>query len=151
MPTPKVSMMLELEIAFRAYARAKNLSFSSVVNQALFEFYQNEIRKEFPNLPAINFELGRKPKANKVPRKEYFKRRNELFSEYYKLMQKAKTFICDRCKKEIIGKDPHYIALPNGDVLKLCDDCYYAAKPKSKMVRYYPEKEYHEPKLEKVG
>jgi hypothetical protein len=151
MATPKVSIMLELEQAFRAYAKAKNLSFSSLINEALFEFYQNKIREEFPNMPVIGFELGKKVKANKIPRKEYFKKRNELFAEYYKIMQGSKKFVCDRCKKEITGKDPHYIALPNGDVIKLCDDCYNAAKPKSKMVRYFPEKEKPSPKLEKVG
>ena len=139
MPTPRVSMMLELEIAFRAYARAKNLSFSSVINQALFEFYLNKIRKEFPNLPFIGFELGKKPKAQKLKWKEYIEKRKKLLEEYYKIMQGSKKFTCDRCKKEIIGKDPNYVALPNGDVLKLCDECFLAAKPKSKMVRYFPE------------
>jgi hypothetical protein len=139
MATPKVSIMLELEQAFRSYAKIKNLSFSSVVNLALYEFYLNKIRKEFPNMPFIEFELGKKVKANKIPRKEYFKRRNELFAEYYKIMQGSKKFTCDRCKKEIVGKDPNYVALPNGDVLKLCDECFLAAKPKSKMVRYFPE------------
>jgi hypothetical protein len=151
MPIPKVRIMLELEIALRAYAKAKNLSFSSVVNEALYEFYQNKIREEFPGMPVIGFELGKKARANRISRKEYYQKRDQLLKEYYQIMQGSKKFICDRCKKEIVGKDPYYIALPNGDVIKLCDDCYYAAKPKSKMVRYFPEKEKPSPKLEKVG
>ena len=136
MAKPKASIMVELEMWLRAYAKRNNLSFSEALNEILYNKYLEE-KKKNPNLPLIVFEVGKKGKHYFTNKEEYFAYRNKIkedFEEAYDLKHLGyEKFICDSCHKEVF-EIPHYVKIGN-KVYKLCNDCFKKGFKEGKLER----------------
>jgi hypothetical protein len=142
MSKPRIHLVVELELILRAYAQANNLSFSQLINSILYSFYKEKLKKEYPSLPEINFEIGKKGQSYWKSDVEYFAYRNKFYNEVFNIFSQKESellkkvekekFVCDRCKREV-EEIPHIINLPNGKQIKICEDCFNELYPKPKL------------------